>query len=75
METIAKKILRNMFFYRLNESGDAAILHVKTGEPVTRMEMLRGFYCVNSGLSTHYEHPEGIVLSLADVQKLGLTKE
>jgi len=58
------------------KNGNYGILDDE-GYPVTRIERKQGqaIYPVGSNLSTNYEHPEGIILSLKDVQKLGIEIE
>jgi hypothetical protein len=59
-------------FYRINDDGNAIILH-ESGEMVTRIDA--NVYPVGSDLSARYEHPEGIVLTIADAEKLGIEVE
>ena len=59
-------------FYRINDDGNAIILH-ESGEMVTRIDA--NVYPVGSDLSARYEHPEGIVLTVEDAEKLGIEKE
>lgn len=66
------KQLENLF-YRLNDQGNAVILYADTGEAVTRIEA--NIYPVGSNLSAAYEHPEGIVLSVADAERIGIRSE
>ena len=61
------------FFYRLNEEGNAVIFH-ETGEAATKLGG-PAIYPIGSLLSTHYEHPEGIILSVEDAEKLGVEEE
>lgn len=58
-------------FYRL-ENGNARILH-ESGEMVTRIDA--NVYPVGSNCSARYEHPEGIVLTVEDAEKLGIEVE
>ena len=58
-------------FYRI-ENGNARILH-ESGEMVTRIDT--NVYPIDSSLSARYEHPEGIVLTVEDAEKLGITAE
>jgi hypothetical protein len=59
-------------FYRINDDGNAIILH-ENGEMVTRIDA--NVYPVGSDLSARYEHPEGIVLTVEDAEKLGIEVE
>lgn len=60
-------------FGRLTDEGHVAILHVEDGEPVTRLDAT--VYPVGSSLSARHEHPQGIVLTRADADKLGIEIE
>lgn len=62
------------FFGRTNEDGDVAVFH-ESGEAATRMDC--SLYVVDSdgSKSVRYEHPEGIVISRADAEKIGLEIE
>lgn len=64
----------NKMFYRLNDNdnGDAVILY-DSGEPVTRIDA--NVYPVDSELSARYEHAQGIVLTVADAEKIGIHEE
>jgi len=62
-------------FYRINEDGNAVIF-LNNGEVVTK------FNCdspcvwpVGSDVCGYYEHPEGIIISIADAKRLGIEKE
>ena len=59
-------------FYRTNTDGNAVILN-DNGTAVTRIDA--DVYPVGSDLSARYEHPEGIVLTVADAQKIGIETE
>ncbi len=63
------------FFGRTNENGDVVVLHVEDGEVATRMDC--SLYAVGSdgSKSVRYEHQEGIVISRADAEKIGLEIE
>lgn len=63
------------FFGRTNENGDVVVLHVEDGAAATRMDC--SLYTVDSGgsKSVCYEHPEGLVISRADAEKIGLEIE
>jgi len=58
-------------FYRI-ENGNARIFH-ETGEAVTRIDA--NVYPVDSNYSARYTHPAGIVLTIADAEKLGIEAE
>lgn len=62
------------FFGRINESGDAAVFH-ESGEAATRLDC--NLYAVDSdgSKSVRYEHPEGIVITRSDAEKIGLDIE
>lgn len=62
-------------FYRRNDNGDggAVILYVTDGEPVTRIDA--DVYPVGSELSARYEHADGIVLTVADAESIGIEAE
>ena len=59
-------------FYRINENGNAVILN-DDGTAVTRIDA--NVYPVGSVLSASHEHAEGIVLTVADAQKIGIEAE
>ena len=59
-------------FYRINENGNAVILN-DDGTAVTRIDA--NVYPVGSGLSARHEHAEGVVLAVADAQKIGIEAE
>lgn len=61
------------FFGRLNKNGSVDVLHVDSGEVATRLDAT--VYPVGSDFSARYEHPEGIVLSRADAEMLGIEIE
>jgi len=60
-------------FGRLNFAGTVDVLDVETGEAITRLEL--DVYPVGSQLSARYDHPEGIALTVADAQRIGLEIE
>jgi hypothetical protein len=60
-------------FYRVTENGDAAILWAESGEPVTKVDA--SVYPVGSSLSARYEHADGIVLTVADAESIGIQGE
>lgn len=62
----------NEMFYRVNENGDAVVFH-ESGEAVTKIDA--NVYPVGSGFSARYEHPEGIVLTVADAERIGIIAE
>jgi len=59
-------------FGRINDAGNVAVFH-DSGEAVTRIDA--NVYPVESHLSARYEHPQGIVLSRADADRLGVEIE
>ena len=61
--------------YRRNADGDAVVLHRQNLTPCTRLEGVRGLYPVGSRRSVEHEHPEGIVLSIEDAERLGLRSD
>ncbi len=69
--TINKEMEMGKMFYRI-ENGNARIFH-ESGEVVTRIDA--NVYPVGSDLSARYEHPEGIVLTVEDAEKLGIEVE
>lgn len=62
----------NEMFYRVNENGDAVVFH-DSGEVATKIDA--SVYPIGSDLSARYEHPSGIVLSVADAEKIGIKAE
>lgn len=42
------------------------------GRPVTTLDDVDGIYPVGSDKSVHYDHPEGIVITIADARKLSI---
>lgn len=60
------------FFYRVNEQGHAVIFD-EYGWNVTKIDA--NVYPVGSDLSCSWEHPEGIVLTIEDADKLGIRYE
>jgi hypothetical protein len=62
----------NEMFYRVNENGDAVVFH-ESGECVTKIDA--SVYPVDSDLSARYEHANGIVLTVADAEKIGIKGE
>lgn len=66
------------YFYRLDENGNAVILHCEDGAPVTKIDKgmsYRGIFPIGSSLCVQYDHPEGIVLSVLDAMALGIEEE
>jgi hypothetical protein len=59
--------------YRLDENENAKILYRESGECVTRIDA--NVYPIGANLSTRYEHPRGIILTVADAEKLGICPE
>lgn len=61
------------FFGRINADGNVSVLHTEDGAQATRLDA--SVYPVGSEQSARYEHAEGIVLSKADADKLGIEIE
>ena len=61
-------------FYHVSEEGNAEICYCNDGVAVTRIES-GNIYPIGAQTSTWYEHPEGIILSIADAKKLGIQSE
>ena len=57
----------------LNGDGNVVVLHTASGEAVTRIDA--NVYPVGSDLSARYEHPAGIILTVPDANKIGLSYE
>lgn len=64
-------------FGRENECGDIEVLTFWGGEAVTKLEesIKPMVYPVDSNRSCYYEHPNGLVLSREDAEKIGLEIE
>jgi hypothetical protein len=66
----------NIFGQLINDETSVAVLHTDTGERVTQLDSSYPIlYPVDSGFSTLYEHPNGIILSLDDANRIGLDIE
>jgi len=61
------------FFGRYDDDGNVIVLYVKDGSQATRLDA--SVYPVGSELSARYEHPEGIILTPHDAEKLGIEIE
>jgi len=64
-------------FYRLDNDGNAVILN-EDGTQTTRIELdsyIGVPYPVGSTVSVLWEHPEGIVLTVEDAERIGVVKE
>ena len=63
-------------YFRIDENGNAAIFEDE-GNVATRINLpvYKTVYPVGSDLSTNYEHPEGIVLTIEDARKIELKEE
>ena len=59
-------------FYRLTDDGNAAIFN---WDGSVAIKIDANVYPVNSQLSTRYEHPAGIILTVADAEFLGIFEE
>lgn len=64
-------------FGRLDADGNVRILYGADREPVTCLysDTHSDIYPVNSDLSVRYPHSNGIVLSRADAERLGIKIE
>ena len=67
----AKNANMSGLFYRL-KNGNAQIFE-SDGSVATRIDA--NVYPVGSQLSAKYEHPRGIILTIADAKKLGIPEE
>jgi hypothetical protein len=63
----------NTMFGRINTEGNIDVLMTIDGAAVTRIDA--NIYPVGSSLSARYEHPAGIVITVADAQQIGLSLE
>ena len=61
------------FFGRRNEDGTVSILHIEDGMAATRLDAK--VYPIGSALGARHEHPDGITLSQADCEALGIAIE
>lgn len=68
-----KVIAINEMFGRINADGNVDVLVAADGAVVTYMDAY--VFPVNSVFSAHYEHPNGIVLTRADADAIGLEIE
>lgn len=59
-------------FYRIDTNGNAQIFN-EDGTPATRIDA--NVYPVGSTLSARYEHADGITLTVADAESIGIGKE
>lgn len=64
----------NEVFGRKNSQGTVDILYINDGDKVTRLDV-DGCYPVNSSLSTHYHHANGIVLTVEQCNELKIEVE
>ena len=62
----------NTMFGRINDNGDVTVLEAD-GSTATRIDA--NVYPVGSSTSARYEHPDGIELTVADAEKIGLLIE
>ena len=61
------------YFGRINSNGNVDVLHT---DDETRATTLDENVCpVGSNVSARYDHPQGIIFSLADAKKIGLMIE
>lgn len=61
-------------FGRITNEG-IRIFYATDGHPVTRIPGAHTVYPMGSSLSCEWEHPNGIVLSQADAEKLNIELE
>lgn len=62
----------NTMFGRINENGNVTVFE-DDGSAATRIDA--NVYPVGSSTSARYEHPDGIELTVADAEKIGLMIE
>jgi hypothetical protein len=64
----------NEMFYRVDENGNAVIFN-NDGSAATQIDA--NVYTIDSdgSKSVRYEHPEGIILTIEDAEKIGIKKE
>jgi hypothetical protein len=65
--------MTHRIFGRINSDGNVDIMDSETGEAVTRLDA--DVYPIGSDLSARYEHPDGIVLAVADAETVGVEIE
>lgn len=59
-------------FYRINSNGNAEVFN-DDGTVATRIDA--DVYPIGSDFSSRYEHPEGIILTVSDAEKIGIEAE
>ena len=64
----------NEIFGQLDSQGNVGLFFIESGEHVTRLDS-DGIYPVDADVSTKYEHPEGIVITVDDANRLGIEVE
>lgn len=69
---LADDMIDNGLFGRIDGNGNVAVFEAD-GSAATRIDA--NVYPVGSQLSTRHEHPEGIVLTAADAETIGLKIE
>jgi hypothetical protein len=69
---VNKMSTTNEMFYRVNENGNAVVFH-SSGEVVTKID--QNVYPIDSDFSARYDHPDGIILTVADAEKIGIAAE
>lgn len=62
----------NEVFGRINSNGDVDLFSMD-GESATRVDA--NIYPIGSSRSARYEHPEGITISKADADRIGVEIE
>jgi hypothetical protein len=67
----------NNIFGRINDDGNVAILYADDGSAVTQLTDGEHplLWPVDSDVSAYYEHPNGIILTREDADKLGIEIE
>ncbi|EIS4806070.1 hypothetical protein ACSD30_000745 [Escherichia coli] len=68
------KVSISEVFGRINNNGTVTVLYADSGIAVNRLDV-DGLYPVGSELSTRYDHPEGIEITVEDAQRFGIEIE
>ncbi len=68
--TTAHLTTEQTLFGRVDDNGNVMVLHADDGSAVTTMD--ENMYPVGSSVSVRYEHPDGIVLTREDADRLGM---
>jgi|ETNmetMinimDraft_16_1059900.scaffolds.fasta_scaffold435456_1 hypothetical protein len=64
----------NEIFGRQDSQGNIGLFFIESGEHVTRLDS-DGIYPVDADVSTKYEHPGGIIITVGDASRLGIEIE